>query len=188
MIRSVSRRACSTGLLLGLGLLVLHPLDPIQASIYQCSDPFGARVYADSTAQLEQCTMVNVRSPLALAPAVRSRVSSEDGASVQPAADSAAQSSETAPLVPAAPFPPQAMPEPESEGPATLDSDPQISSEVPSPEVQPCAPGLNPLNPFSALLCPTSSAPPPVPAPREIPDSPVTGAEPGAVPSEGVLP
>ena len=119
--------------LLGLGVWLAG--GSAQTAMYRCTDASGASVFSDSTAQLKNCSPMNIGSP---APQAASRAPARTvERSEPPAAD------------PSLPTP---------TGPA---ESPDVQTQTPEgrPGFQPCLTGPNALNPFNQDPCPPPQAP-----------------------------
>lgn len=144
-----------------------------RATIYQCLDPSGAQVLTDTPAQLRNCTALNAGNPAASAspaqPSGRASGPLAAGSlnSVPTPAPTAAFDPSVSEVPPASPSPSSASP---SQPPVPAASEPSMvaapSSSAPEvPKPAPCAPGLNPFNPFAFSNCqPSGSSPPSPPA------------------------
>ena len=144
----------------GLALLVVVA-PAARATIYQCLDASGAKVLTDTPAQLKNCTALSAGPTM---PGMR-----PPAAVQEPAAGSSSLAPTPAsppgalpfPAVPRSPSTVSTMPpsDPmESEPPPGADDELPPSGQEP-PNIQPCRPGVNPLNPFGSANCPPSVPP-----------------------------
>lgn len=115
----------------GTTFLLLLPASTF-GGLFECTDGSGARVFTDRPAQLRRCTPLSVNSAPASSPA--------------PQAATAHPYQETLPMAIDPPPPPfLGQPDPTEQ--------PSGAPQQPPAAVQPCMPGYNPLNPFSAPPC-----------------------------------
>ncbi len=140
--------------LLGLGVILAG--EPALTAMYRCTDSSGTSVFSDSTAQLRNCSPMNLASPVP--PAGGTAPARFPERSDLPTMTSPM---EPLPAPPAVPIESPAMQEqtPEAAPGLSVGSDPGPSSDVATQGAQPCIPGVNALNPFNQNPCPPARAP-----------------------------
>ncbi|MGH2620215.1 MAG: DUF4124 domain-containing protein [Anaerolineales bacterium] len=150
----MSRLAPIYTALLGLGVILAG--EPALTAMYRCTDASGASVFSDSTAQLRNCSPMNLASP------------------VPPAGGTAParfpERSDVPKMAPRMELPPAAAtvpiespemqePTPEAAPALPVGGNPGPSSDVAAQDSQPCTRGVNALNPFNQNPCPPSETP-----------------------------
>lgn len=140
--------------LLGLGVLLAG--EPALTAMYRCTDVSGASVFSDSTAQLRNCSPMNLASPVP--PAGGTAPARFPERSDLP---TMAPPMEPPPAAPTVPIESPEMQEqtPEAAPGLPVGGNPGPSADAAAPGSQPCIPGVNALNPFNQNPCPPVQAP-----------------------------
>jgi hypothetical protein len=141
----------------GVAVLVIAP-SSARATIYQCLDASGAKVLTDTPAQLKNCTPV---SGGPMTPSTRPPGAVQERAAGSPPLATTPGFPPSAPPVPAVPRSPSTVSTMPPSDPTEAEPLPGADDELPPsgqtpPGLQPCRPGVNPLDPFGSVNCPPS--------------------------------
>ena len=153
---------------MGAGVLLAPPA---WATIYQCVDASGAKVFSDSAAQLPNCTVLSLGiDPTLSTPPRSAEIFSEP----EIGAGSGSLPEATPPQASASA---QAIPDLGGSPPAELNP-----AAAPPPSSKPCVSAVNPFNPFAAPPCPLSEGAPSSEGAAPPSGFPATSALPGLRP------
>jgi hypothetical protein len=144
----------------GAAVLVIAP-SSARATIYECLDASGAKVLTDTPAQLKNCTPLSAGP---MTPSTRPPGAVQERAAGSPPLAPTPMAPPSAPPFPAVPRSPSTVSTMPPSDPTEADPPPGADDELPPsgqtpPSIQPCRPGVNPLDPFGSVNCQPSVPP-----------------------------